>query len=68
MIFRRRSHEDEQEQGPQNCARSGSASGGLSEMQQAGEAFLNAGDDAINRALSGDSEAFLASGRQQSGE
>jgi hypothetical protein len=37
-------------------------------MRQAGEDFLRAGDDAINRALSGNSEAFLAANRQQGGE
>lgn len=34
----------------------------------AAERMLAAGDDAIERALSGDSEAFLAANRQEGGE
>ena len=33
-----------------------------------GEEFLAAGDEAIRRALSGDSEAFLRANRQKGGE
>jgi hypothetical protein len=38
-------------------------------MQAAGQQFLRAGNDAINRALSrGRSEEFLAANRQQGGQ
>jgi hypothetical protein len=40
----------------------------LERLRRAGEEFLAAGDDAIRRALSGDSEAFLRASRQQGGE
>jgi hypothetical protein len=40
----------------------------LDELRAAGEAFLAAGDAAIRRALSGDSEAFLHATRQRGGE
>jgi hypothetical protein len=36
--------------------------------REAGERFLRAGDRAIDRALSGDSEAFLRASRQEGGE
>jgi len=37
-------------------------------LRQAGSDLLAAADDAINRALSGDSEAFLFANRQEGGE
>ncbi len=37
-------------------------------LQSAGESFLAAGDEAIRRALSGDSEAFVRASRQQGGQ
>ena len=40
----------------------------LSAVRQAGERFLAAGDEAISRALSGNSEQFLAANRQQGGQ
>jgi len=40
----------------------------LSELRQAGDRFLAAGDEAISRALSTDSERFLAANRQQGGQ
>ena len=42
--------------------------GGLEQLRRAGEEFLAAGDEAIRRALSGDSQAFLRASRQQGGE
>lgn len=38
------------------------------ELREAGEAFLAAADEAINRALSGNSEQFLAQNRQMGGQ
>ncbi len=40
----------------------------VTDMRQAGSELLDAADDAINRALSGDSEAFLSANRQESGQ
>lgn len=40
----------------------------LDRLRAAGEGFLAAGDEAIRRALSGDSEAFLRANRQRGGE
>lgn len=37
-------------------------------LRGAGEAFLAAADEAINRALSGSSEQFLAQNRQMGGQ
>lgn len=42
--------------------------GDLDHLRHAGEEFLAAGDEAIRRALSGDSEAFLRANRQQGGQ
>ena len=44
------------------------AGANLDRIRQAGEDLLAAADEAIDRALSGDSEAFLAANRQQGGE
>ena len=44
------------------------AAGGLERIRQEGADLLTAADEAINRALSGDSEAFLAANRQQGGQ
>ncbi len=38
------------------------------ESREAGDAFLLAADEAIERALSGSSEAFLAQNRQMGGQ
>jgi hypothetical protein len=40
----------------------------LRRMRLAGQGFLSAGADAIQKALSGDSESFLAATRQQGGQ
>ena len=40
----------------------------LAALRQAGDRLLAAGDEAIDRALSGDSERFLAANRQQGGQ
>lgn len=37
-------------------------------LRQAGADLLAAADEAINRALSGDSEAFLSANRQEGGQ
>ncbi len=40
----------------------------LESMRRAGEDLLSAADKAIQRALSGDSEAFLRANRQEGGQ
>ena len=40
----------------------------LSEIRQQGESFLRAAEEAINNALSGDSQSFLDQSRQQGGQ
>jgi hypothetical protein len=40
----------------------------LERLRQTASEFLAAGDEAIRRALSGDSEAFLRANRQQGGQ
>jgi hypothetical protein len=40
----------------------------LANLREEGEALFQAGDDAINRALAGDSLAFLRATRQEGGQ
>lgn len=42
--------------------------GDLDRLRQVASEFLAAGDEAINRALSGNSERFLEANRQQGGQ
>jgi hypothetical protein len=67
MRFKDRSRDDlEREQPP---APAGPGPGGnLAQLRLAGEALLAAGADAITRALSTDSEKFLAANTQQGGQ
>jgi len=44
------------------------AGGNLANVRGTGEALLAAGDEAIERALSGNSEAFVTASRQSGGE
>ena len=46
----------------------GGDTGDSAELRDTGEAFLAAADEAINRALSGNSEQFLAQNRQMGGQ
>ncbi len=45
-----------------------SGGGELSRLRRQGEDFLAAGDEAIDRALSGNSEAFITANRQHGGQ
>ena len=69
MRLRERNENDrmrhEQEQDPPD---DGSSDANLRRMRLAGQSLLAAGADAIQKALSGDSESFLAATRQQGGE
>ncbi len=63
---RRRHHEPNDpscESGPE-----GSSEEGLTQKRREVNELLRAGDDIINRVLSGDSAAFLAAGQQQGGQ
>ena len=66
MELRERRREDDQAGG--NGPVGGGGGGNLDETRRAGEEFLAAGDAAINKALSGNSEQFLAAHRQQGGQ
>ncbi len=46
----------------------GGDGGSLDRLRQNADEFLAAGDEAIRRALSADSEAFLRANRQQGGQ
>ncbi len=63
----RKRHRDESdpscEQGPE-----GSSEEGLTRKRREVDDLLRAGDDIINRVVSGDSAAFLAAGQQQGGQ
>ena len=58
--------DDEREQ--QNSPGQSTAGGQLGQLRHEGEQFLRAAEEAINRALSTDSEAFLTATRQQGGQ
>jgi hypothetical protein len=62
---RREQHVEHRRQGP-----SSEVSGGdnLTRLRREAGDILAAGNDAIDRALSGDSEAFLRANRQQGGQ
>ena len=59
---------DEVLRGTPGEAAEASGSGGLPELRRQAEQLLSAGDEAIQRALSGDSERFLRANRQQGGQ
>lgn len=67
MRFQFRPRDDRERDQPPADAAAGSG-GNLAQLRSAGEAFLAAGNDAINRALSSDSEKFLAANTQQGGQ
>jgi hypothetical protein len=67
MTLRERT-EDDRVRTDQNAPDDGSSDANLRRMRLAGQSLLAAGADAIQRALSGDSERFLAATRQQGGQ
>lgn len=67
MRFRERTN-DEHNQEQQNTPSVTPAGENLDSLREDAERLLAAGDDAINRALSGNSEAFLVANRQQGGQ
>ncbi len=66
--MRQRERPDRDDRDRQGPGDPGDGGGGLDDLRLAGEAFLAAGDEAIRRALSGDSRAFLRANRQQGGQ
>jgi hypothetical protein len=69
MSERERIQQNERIQ-PTEEASSGTGNDGenLEQIRQTANEFLAAGDEAIRRALSGDSEEFLRANRQRGGE
>ena len=66
MSIRERLNDESSRQADSSCGQSGGDN--LESLRAAGQGFLTAGSDAINRALSGDSEAFLKASEQQGGQ
>jgi hypothetical protein len=64
----RERHRDQREWTPGPTPGQDDGGAGLDSAREAGERFLRAGDRALDRALSGDSEAFLRSSRQEGGQ
>jgi len=60
--------EDDRVRHDQDPPDDGSSDANLRRMRLAGQGLLAAGADAIQKALSGDSESFLAATRQQGGQ
>ena len=67
MLFRNH-EEDESRKRDRPQAADPPGSENLNALRLAGMEFLAAGDEAINRVLSGNSEEFLLSNRQQGGQ
>jgi hypothetical protein len=63
MQQRERQHDDRERQLPV-----GTADGPAADLHEQAERLLALGADAIDRALSGDSAAFLAGNRQEGGQ
>ncbi len=63
-----RTRERSREQRERPRGEGGPAEAGSGELRDMAERLLAAGDDAINRALSADSEAYLSATRQRGGE
>lgn len=68
MRFRERRDEEREPQPGQPATGPSPARGNLTRLRVRGEGLLAAGADAINRTLSGDSEAFNTATRQQGGQ
>lgn len=60
--------EDDRQPDERDSSVDGSGDANLRRMRLAGESLLAAGADAIQRALSGNSESFLKATRQQGGQ
>ena len=67
MTLRERT-EDDRVRADQPSPDDGSSDANLRQVRLAGQSLLAAGADAIQRALSGDSERFLQATRQEGGQ
>jgi hypothetical protein len=65
MSIRERLNDEQNRQAESSCPEGG---GNLESLRASGQEFLTAGSDAISRALSGDSVAFLEASEQQGGQ
>jgi hypothetical protein len=65
MRFLQRNNQQRNNSGGDGEPGSGNA---LEQAREQGDQLLSAGDEAIRRALSGNSESFLRASRQQGGE
>jgi hypothetical protein len=68
MTLRERPRGDGESQRDLQQPNGGAGGDNLARIRSIGEDFLRAGDEAIQRALSANSAAFLAASRQQGGE
>lgn len=68
MLFRERPREAAPRPNRSPTGGPGNPGGNLEATRRRGDNLLAAGDTAINRALSGDSQAFLAATRQHGGQ
>jgi hypothetical protein len=68
MTLQERPYDDVERHSLQQPAAGGPEGGDLDRVRREGEALLRAGDEAIRRGLSGDSERFLTASRQQGGQ
>ena len=68
MRFQERPYDDRERPDAQVPGPGGPEGGNLDRVRREADALLRAGDDAISRGLSGDSEGFLSAGRQQGGQ
>ena len=67
MLFHERQHPPAA-QGPGGGAPNAPGTGNLDRVREAGESLYRSADDAISRALAGDSLAFLHATQQQGGQ
>jgi hypothetical protein len=67
MSVRERTDDDRERRGG-GASGEGPGDGNLTRARAAGRSLLAAGADAIQKALSGNSESFLAATRQQGGQ
>ncbi len=68
MRFRQRDDEEASRREHEAADHPAARDSGDDQAREAAERFLASADEAIDRALSGDSEAFLAASRQQGGQ
>jgi hypothetical protein len=68
MTLKERPHAELERPQAQAPGPGGPEGGDLGRVRREAEALLRAGDEAISRGLSGDSEGFLSAGRQQGGQ